>query len=508
MRATAVGENTTLAQIIRLVDEATSSKAPIAALADKISAIFVPVVIVIAVLAAAMWLLNGQDFEFALTVAISVLVISCPCALGLATPTAIMVGTGRGAANGILIKSAEALETARAVNTIVLDKTGTVTQGKPVVTDIIANNISEGYLLTAAASIEKLSGHPLADAIVARAKGLEIKEVTDYKLIHGLGVSGIIEGAQYLGGNRKMMESFGVNISAYTEKEEAFAAEGKIPLYFAKDKELLGIIALADTLKYTSAQAVAQFKSLGLEVILLTGDNNITARAIAAQVGIDTVISDVLPEDKEREIRALQARGKKVAMVGDGINDAPALARADVGIAIGAGTDIAIESADIVLMKSDLLDAVNAVKLSRAVVRNIKQNLFWAFVYNTIGIPVAAGVLYPVWGVLLSPMIAAAAMSFSSVSVVTNALRLRFFNPLNGKIKEGNMKRIISIEGMSCGHCSGAVTKALSGVPGVKSVNVDLGTKEAVVEIEDGKVTDTQLKETIEKAGYQVSGIK
>lgn len=431
MEATAVGADTTLAKIIRLVDEATSSKAPIAKLADKISGIFVPAVIAIAVVATAAWTLLGYSFEFALAVGISVLVISCPCALGLATPTAIMVGTGRGAAKGILIKSAEALEVVHAIDTVVLDKTGTVTEGKPAVTDILPIGTDQDELLTVAASLEKMSGHPLAEPIIeeAAAAGASLRTVAEYKLIPGQGIAGAIDGVKYYAGNRKLMAAFGIDVGACAAQEEAFANDGKTPLYFADDQKLLGMIAVADILKPTSKQAIKQLKQMGIDVIMLTGDNARTAEAIRRQAGLGKVIAEVLPEDKEREVRALQERGKKVAMVGDGINDAPALARADVGIAIGAGTDIAIESADIVLMKSDLTDVPSAIALSRAVMRNIRQNLFWAFFYNSIGIPVAAGLLYSSFGLLLNPMIAAAAMSFSSVSVVTNALRLRFFTP-------------------------------------------------------------------------------
>ena len=431
MQATAVGENTTLAKIIQLVDEATSSKAPIAKLADKISGIFVPVVILIALIAAVSWMLLGHGFEFALAIGISVLVISCPCALGLATPTAIMVGTGRGAANGILIKSAESLEVAHSIDIVVLDKTGTVTEGQPSVTDIVPIHVDEKALLRVAASLEKMSGHPLAEPIVARAEavGVSAKEVQDYELIPGQGIVGTLDGLLCYAGNRKLMEAAGVDIEEVLPHEDTFAESGKTPLFFACNSQLLGVIAVADQVKGTSKRAVDELTRMGIDVIMLTGDNRKTAEAIRRQVGLKRVIAEVLPEDKEREVRNLQESGKRVAMVGDGINDAPALARADVGIAIGAGTDIAIESADIVLMKSDLMDVPTTISLSRAVMRNIKQNLFWAFIYNTIGIPVAAGVLYGTFGILLNPMIAAAAMSFSSVSVVLNALRLRFFIP-------------------------------------------------------------------------------
>jgi len=429
MRATAVGEHTTLAKIIALVDEATSSKAPIAKMADKISGVFVPVVITIAVFAAATWICLGYSLEFALAIGISVLVISCPCALGLATPTAIMVGTGRGAANGILIKSASALEAAHNIDTVILDKTGTVTEGKPVVTDIVPNNIEENQLLSLAAAMEKLSEHPLAEPIInyAEERNLELPPASDYRLLPGKGLEALVNSKKCFAGNAKLMTAENIDLGEFSEVAAELAHDGKTPLYFAEGDKLLGIIAVADTVKHTSAEAIAKLQKMKIKVIMLTGDNKITAEAIHRQVGMDEVLAELLPEDKERTVRRLQEQGHKVAMVGDGINDAPALARADVGIAIGAGTDIAIESADIVLMKSDLLDVPKAISLSKAVMNNIKQNLFWAFFYNAIGIPVAAGVLYPHFEILLSPMIAAAAMSFSSVSVVTNALRLRFW---------------------------------------------------------------------------------
>ena len=428
MQATAVGENTTLAKIISLVDEATSSKAPIAKLADKISGVFVPVVITIACMAACVWLALGYDTEFALSIGISVLVISCPCALGLATPTAIMVGTGHGAASGILIKSATALETAHSVDTVILDKTGTVTAGKPQVTDMLPHNITENGLLAAAAAVESLSEHPLATPIIAAAaeRKLTLPTAADYTMLPGKGLTAKIDGVTYYAGNSKLMEAAGIAPDLYTNIEKGLASAGKTPLFFASTNKFLGTIALADTVKPTSAAAVAQLKVQNIKVIMLTGDNTATAEAIRQTAGIDEAVAEVLPADKERIVRQLQEQGHKVAMVGDGINDAPALARADVGIAIGAGTDIAIESADIVLMKSDLLDVPRTILLSNKVMNNIKQNLFWAFIYNAIGIPVAAGLLYPEFGVLLNPMIAAAAMSCSSVSVVTNALRLRF----------------------------------------------------------------------------------
>lgn len=539
MEATAVGENTTLARIIQLVDDATSSKAPIAKLADKVSGVFVPVVIVIAIVAATVWLAAGQGVETALSIAISVLVISCPCALGLATPTAIMVGTGRGAANGILIKSAEALEITHSIDTVVLDKTGTVTQGKPVVTDVLPAASEEEALsarqelLRTAASLEKLSSHPLADAILNRAEqeGIAPEAVSDYKMIPGQGISGQMNGETCLAGNQKLMEAESVDLSAVEGIQERLADEGKTPLYFARAGKLLGMIAAADVVKPTSREAIARLREMGMDVIMLTGDNARTAEAIRKQIGVETVIADVLPQDKEEKVRELQQQGRKVAMVGDGINDAPALARADVGIAIGAGTDIAIESADIVLMKSDLMDVPSAVSLSRAVMRNIKQNLFWAFFYNAIGIPVAAGILYPAFGILLNPMIGAAAMSFSSVSVVSNALRLRFFTPkwkheagtpetemreTQNHIKEAQkdietgkgeavMKKTVKIEGMMCQHCVKAATKALEAVEGVTGVTVSLEEKQAVVE---GTASEEALRAAVADAGYEVTGIE
>lgn len=430
MRATKVGDDTALAQIVRLVDEATSSKAPIAKLADKVSGVFVPVVISIAVIATLAWLFTGHSVEFALSIGISVLVISCPCALGLATPTAIMVGTGRGAVNGILIKSAEALETTHNINTVVLDKTGTITQGKPVVADLIGNGVTDQELLTVAASLEKLSEHPLAEAIVNEAEkcGVELLPVTDFEQIPGQGIRGTVNGTVCMAGNRRMMKANGIE-DTMLAKEGKFAKDGKTPLFFTQNGAIVGVIAVADVVKPTSKQAIKELSDMGIEVVMLTGDNAKTAEAIQCQVGVDRVVAEVLPQDKETEIRRLQSEGKKVAMVGDGINDAPALARADVGIAIGAGTDVAIESADVVLMKSDLLDVPTAVQLSKATIRNIKQNLFWAFFYNAIGIPVAAGLFYTAFGLKMNPMLGALAMSFSSVFVVSNALRLRWFKP-------------------------------------------------------------------------------
>lgn len=428
MEATAIGADTALAKIIALVDEATSSKAPIAKLADKVSGYFVPAVIGIAVLAAVVWLALGASWHFALTIAISVLVISCPCALGLATPTAIMVGTGRGAKSGILIKSATALETAHKIDTVILDKTGTITAGKPVVTDILPIKITENELLAFAAGLEKLSEHPLGEAIVAaaEAKQLVLPEAGNYKQIPGQGVTAELAGAECAAGNLKLLEALNVDVSSLMERYDKLAAQGKTPLYFVRAGEFLGCIAVADTVKPTSREAIGKLQAMGLRVLMVTGDNQATAEAIRAQVGVDEAVAQVLPQDKEAVIRKLQQEGHIVAMVGDGINDAPALARADIGIAIGAGTDIAIEAADMVLIKSDLLDVAKAICLSRSVMTNIKENLFWAFIYNAVGIPFAAGVFYTAFGWLLNPLIAAAAMSCSSVSVVTNALRLRF----------------------------------------------------------------------------------
>ncbi|MCC8194184.1 MAG: heavy metal translocating P-type ATPase [Deltaproteobacteria bacterium] len=532
MRATRVGDDTTLARIIRLVDDATSSKAPIARLADTISGVFVPVVIVIAAVATAVWLLLGYDLEFALSIGISVLVISCPCALGLATPTAIMVGTGRGAANGILLKSAEAIEVAQAVDTVVLDKTGTVTEGNPAVTDIVPNAADPEELMAVAASLETLSEHPLGKAIVREAekRGTALRQVTNFAQVPGQGIGGTIGGVRHIAGNATMLRAEGVETGLLIDRGDALAAEGKTVLYFARGTDPLGLIAVADVLKKTSRQAVAELTGMGIDVIMLTGDNARTAAAVQRQAGIPAVLAEVLPQDKEREIRALQERGRKVAMVGDGINDAPALARADVGIAIGAGTDIAIESADIVLMKSDLLDAVTAVQLSKAVMRTIRQNLFWAFFYNVVGIPIAAGVFHAAWGLTLNPMIAAAAMSLSSVSVVGNALRLRLFKPrhlpeanaaahalaeapaasdppIRQNTRSTPMKKTMRIEGMSCGHCTGSVEKALRAVPGVTDVTVDLASKTASLDMKDG-VSEDALREAVTGIGFEVAAIQ
>lgn len=527
MQATKVGDDTTLAQIVRLVDEATSSKAPIAKLADKVAGVFVPTVIGIALVAAAVWLVLGYGVEFALSIGISVLVISCPCALGLATPTAIMVGTGKGATNGILIKSAEALETAHNIDTVVLDKTGTITEGKPVVTDILCGaGIDRLRLLQTAASLEKLSEHPLADAITAevgKAK-LPLSPVEDFQQIPGQGIVGRVDGEMCLAGNRRMMDAHNIMGGELLRSGETLAAEGKTPLFFARAGKLMGVIAVADVVKPTSAQAIQELSGLGIEVVMLTGDNAKTAQAIQRQVGVDRVVAEVFPQDKEKEIRRLQENGKKVAMVGDGINDAPALARADVGIAIGAGTDVAIESADIVLMKSDLLDVSTAIQLSKAVIRNIKQNLFWAFIYNIIGIPIAAGVFFLSFGWKLNPMLGAFAMSFSSVFVVSNALRLRWFRAKHSSLPERrqaevnmeniyqkgvfqSMEKVLFIEGMVCGNCVKHVHKALTELAGVQEAVVELESKTAKVRL-DNSVSDDTLKAAVEDAGYTLVSIQ
>ena len=519
-KATRVGDDTTLAQMIALVDEAASSKAPIAKLADKVAGVFVPVVICIALVTAAVWFFATGDFTRALTAGVAVLVISCPCALGLATPVAIMVGTGKGAENGILFKSAEALEGLRSIQTVVLDKTGTVTQGKPVVTDLTPlGETTEEELLCVAASLEKPSEHPLAQAVVAEAeqRNIPLVPAREFQAVHGRGVTATIQGARFLAGNRAMMEENRIDLAAAGETPEALAGAGKTPLYFAQDGRLIGIVAVADTVKPTSAAAIAALRDLGLEVVMLTGDNRRTAQAIAKELALTDVVAEVLPQDKEKVIADLQAKGKKVAMVGDGINDAPALARSDVGLAIGAGTDVAIESADVVLMKSDLMDAVTAVELSKATIKNIKENLFWAFFYNAICIPLAAGAFYPIFHIQLSPMIAAAAMSLSSVCVVSNALRLKLFKPRHTapktavpeeKIKKegakNTMEKKIVIEGMMCQHCVAHVTEALTKLDGGTAV-VDLETKTATV---TGDATDEALKQAVANAGYTVTSIQ
>jgi len=434
-QATKVGKDTTLAQIIQLVEDAQGSKAPIARLADKVSGVFVPIVIGLALLAGLAWFFFGQEsWIFALTITISVLVIACPCALGLATPTAIMVGTGKGAENGVLIKSGDALETTRNITTIVFDKTGTITEGKPVVTDLLPyGEHTKETVLQLAASAEDGSEHPLGEAIVAAAKQqkLTFSSVSHFQAVPGHGITGRLDGKDVLLGNKKLMDQKQIDVSSVIASAEDLAKQGKTPMYVAMDGALIGLIAVADTVKTSSAQAIERLHQMGIKVAMITGDNARTAQAIADQVGIDEVISDVLPEDKAAKVAELQQTGQKVAMVGDGINDAPALAKADVGIAIGSGTDVAIESADIVLMRSDLMDVPTAVELSRATIKNIKENLFWAFAYNVLGIPVAMGLLHLFGGPLLNPMIAGAAMSFSSVSVLLNALRLKRFTPVS-----------------------------------------------------------------------------
>ncbi len=531
-KATRVGDDTTFSQIIRLVEEASSSKAPIAKTADKIAGVFVPVVMGIALVTAIVWLLVGAEFEFALSCAISVLVISCPCALGLATPVAIMVGTGKGAENGILIKSGEALETAHNLQSVVLDKTGTITQGKPVVTDIRTGEMSEREFLALAAGMEQKSEHPLAEAILEYAKENQITpmKILDFQSIPGKGLEASVDGRKYYAGNERLMREKEIPMEGYLELLNIMADDGKTPLIFAEEQNILGIIAVADVVKPTSQAAIRELKELGIEVVMLTGDNKRTAEAIRRQLDIDTVFAEVLPQDKERKISELQKSGKVVGMIGDGVNDAPALARADVGMAIGAGTDVAIESADVVLMKNDLQDAVTAIRLSKAVIRNIKQNLFWAFFYNTLGIPIAAGLFYPLLGLKLNPMIGAAAMSMSSIFVVTNALRLKFFQPLGKEQRNseeekteesvsvsdmptGNQINVneqkeekpmitLKIEGMMCQHCQAHVSKALNDLNGV-SAEVSLEDKAAYVKTE-GDVDTEVLKKAVENAGYEV----
>lgn len=528
MTADRVGADTTLSQIIQLMEQAASTKAPISRLADKISAVFVPAVISIAVAAALLWAAaGGMGVRFCLSIGIAVLVISCPCALGLATPVAITVATGKAAEKGILIKSAASLELMGRVNTVVLDKTGTVTEGKPRVTDVLcAANVTEEELLCAAASLEKPSGHPLADAIVQEAerRSIPLCAVSDFAAVAGGGVQAVQDGKTLYAGNDRYMESIGADTAALRDAAARLAAQGKTPLYFAEGQQLLGVIAVADVVKPDSAAAIAALRRSGCEVVLLTGDNQRTAEAIARQVGVDRVIAQVLPQDKARCIEDLQQAGRLVAMVGDGVNDAPALVTADVGLAIGAGTDVAIESADVVLMRSSLMDIVDAAALSRATLRNIRQNLFWAFFYNSIGIPVAAGVLYPALGITLNPMIAAAAMSLSSVCVVSNALRLRGWKgsapvrrgetPANTQSEpaapaaqhneeEPTMKKTLSIEGMMCAHCAAHVEKALNALPGVTAA-VDLAGSSAVV---TGDVSDEALKKAVADAGYTVTDI-
>lgn len=555
-RATKVGADTTLSQIIRLVEEASASKAPISKMADKISGVFVPIVIGVSILSTSVWLLMGYPFEFALSMGIAVLVISCPCALGLATPVAIMVGTGKGAEHGMLYKSAESLETAHKIDTIVLDKTGTLTEGKPTITDIIlSHDFTEDALLEIVLTLEKSSEHPLAHAIVqyAESKSITMLPFDNFETIAGQGVKAVIDKMQYFAGNLALMNKVNVDVNNFALLAEQLAEEGKTPLFVAKETTAIGLIAVADTLKPNSRDAVTHFKDLGLDVIMLTGDHAKTASYIQHQLQIPTVISEVLPQDKEKEISRLQAEGRKVAMIGDGINDAPALVRADLGVAIGAGTDIAIESADVVLMRSDLMDVVSILQLSNAVIRNIKQNLFWAFFYNIIGIPLAAGVFYFSLGWKLEPMFAAAAMSFSSVSVVLNSLRLLRFKPkikqlhtdqkiiesqqnihvtyinspqkkdgipsksmilINNKLNTNNSNfktqlimstKTLKISGMTCGHCSARVEKALNTIEGVDA-KVFLDSKIAKVSLSKD-ISNETLKQAIEDAGYELTEI-
>lgn len=531
MRASRVGDDTTLSQIIRLVEEAGASKAPIAKLADKVAGVFVPVVMAIALVTAVIWLIAGETPSFALTRAISVLVISCPCALGLATPVAIMVGTGVGAKNGVLFQSAEALENLHNVTSVIMDKTGTVTEGRPVVTDVQTNGIEKDELLSLALSLERRSDHPLADAIVryAHEQNAVERNVSDFEMVEGQGIRASVEGVPCMAGNERMLLASGLAVpGSMKELSAKFAAAGKTPLFFAANRKVAGVFAVADVLKPTSRAAVQTLEKMNIEVTLLTGDNKKTAAAIASELGVREVIAEVLPQDKERIVREKQAAGRKVAMVGDGINDAPALARADVGIAIGAGTDVAISSADVVLMKSDLMDAVDAIRLSRQTIRNIRQNLFWAFFYNCIGIPIAAGALWVPFGIKLSPMIGAAAMSLSSVCVVSNALRLRFFKaserektqkdpvilpqsevktPEAAQHKEENvMEKTIKVEGMMCMHCVAHVKKALEELPGV-TAEVDLDGGKAVVRAEK-LPEDAVLTGAVTEAGYKVVGIE
>lgn len=543
MKATKVGENSTLSQIIKLVEEAGNSKAPISKIADKVSAVFVPIVIVIAIAAAIVWISLGYGFEFALTTGIAVLVISCPCALGLATPVAIMVGTGKGAENGILIKSAESLELLHSINTVVLDKTGTITVGKPKVTNVITSqtlvgnteslsnsrvkiignttyNLKvENELLKIAGSLEKSSEHPLAEAILERARknNVELMDVTDFLAVPGRGVKGKIDGTEYFGGNLPFMNENNIDTEILKVKSENLSKEGKSLIYFGKENNLIGLIAIADTIKDTSDIAIEQLKNKKIEVVMLTGDNKMAANAIGEALKIDKVIAEVLPQDKEKEVQKLQKEGKKVAFVGDGINDSPALVRADVGMAIGSGTDIAIESADIVLMKDDLLDVATAIDLSKSVIRNIKMNLFWAFFYNIIGIPVAAGAFYLSLGLKLNPMIGAAAMSLSSVCVVTNALRLKRFknknsSSTNTNIKEKSkkeekvMEKTVLIDGMQCNHCKMSVEKALNSIDGIDKAEVILEEKKAIIKC-NKNIEANEIKKVIDDAGFTVVDI-
>lgn len=520
VKANKVGEDTTLSQIIKLVEEASNSKAPISKLADKVSGVFVPIVILIAVIAVVVWLILGKDVQFALSIGIAVLVISCPCALGLATPVAIMVGTGKGAELGILIKSAESLEVLHSIDTVVLDKTGTITEGKIKVTDIIAED--EQKLLKIAASIEKKSEHLLAEAIVQKAEeeNIELYEINEFKAVSGRGIEAKIDKDMYYGGNIKFMQEEGIDTSSKKD-DEKLLMQGKTVLYFAKNQEIIGIIAVADVVKSDSKLAIEKLKKEKIEPIMLTGDNKLVAENIAKTIGISKVVADVLPQDKEKVISDLQKQGKKIAFVGDGINDSPALAKSNVGLAIGSGTDIAIESADIILVKNSLMDVVSAIDLSKAVIRNIKMNLFWAFFYNIIGIPIAAGVFYNIFGIKLNPMLGALAMSLSSVCVVTNALRLRNFKTTNNKIEENRnieenfslekeeeffMKKVL-IEGMQCNHCKMSVEKALKAIENVEEVEVSLENKEATIKSK-AEIDNEKIRKAIEEAGFEVKEIK
>lgn len=502
VKATSVGEDTIFSKILKLVEEAGASKAPIAKLADKVSGIFVPIVIIIAIITAIVWLLSNETFEFALSSAIAVLVISCPCALGLATPVAIMVGTGKGAENGILIKSGEALETAHNINTVILDKTGTITEGKPKVTDVINIDIEKEELLKIAKSLEIKSEHPLAEAIIEHCKDIDVLETKNFDSLSGKGIQAEINNTSYIVGNERLMKENNTNISEHINIINDLSNQGKTALLFARNNKLIGIIAVADTIKSNSKKAIEKLKEMGIETIMLTGDNQKTANGIARDLSLDKVIAEVLPSDKESVVLNIQKENKIVAMVGDGINDAPALVRSDVGIAIGSGTDVAVESADIVLMRNDLMDVVNAIKLSKATITNIKQNLFWAFFYNTLGIPLAAGVLYPNFGLRLSPMFGAFAMGFSSVFVVSNALRLKLFKIEREEIKM--IKKEIIIEGMMCQMCVKHVKNALENI-GLE-VEVNLEKNNAIVSSTKEIRNDVIIK-TIEEAGYKVVDI-
>ena len=524
LKATKVGEDTAFAKIIALVEEASATKAPIAKLADKIAGIFVPIIMGIALITFIAWIITGASFEFALSSAITVLVIACPCALGLATPVAIMVGTGKGAENGILIKSGDALEQAHHIDCVVLDKTGTITEGKPVVTDLMAIGIDKKELASIAAGMEARSEHPLAEAVLKYAddKGIAFKEAKDFQAISGMGIEAYIDGKRYLAGNQKYLDQEKVDYKSHIKELETLASQGKTPLLFAREKGLIGIIGVADVVKPSSMEAIEKLHKLGLQVLMLTGDNKRTAEGIGRELALDDIIADVLPQDKERVISKLQGEGKRVAMVGDGINDAPALVRADVGIAIGAGTDVAIESADIVLMHSDLRDVATAIRLSKAVIKNIKENLFWAFFYNCLGVPVAAGVFYRWLGWRLNPMVGAAAMSFSSIFVVTNALRLKRFRADNSIVqhearetehiysennsieylKEEKKMITLKVEGMMCQHCVKHVKEALEKMDGVQAI-VDLDKKTATV-MKPASVSIEDCRKAVEEAGYEV----